>query len=75
MGTKFGLDYVYVTKNGTGTGEIVVSITTVDKIPLSTTFLNEALKPGSYGQRLVVDASIDPDCDPTQGKNLILRKN
>lgn len=68
MGTKFGIDYVFVTKNGTGTGEIIVDIKTVDKIPLTTTFLLEAQKPGSYGQRLVLDASPDPDCDPTQSK-------
>jgi hypothetical protein len=69
VGTKFGIDYVYVTNNGTGTGEIVVSIKTIDKIPLSTQFLLEEQKPGTYGQRLVLDASPDPDCDPTQRKN------
>jgi hypothetical protein len=67
-GTKFGLDYVYVTKNGTGTGEIIVTVNTVDKIPLSAGFLNEAQKPGTYGERLVLDASPNPDCDPTQGQ-------
>ena len=69
MGTKFGIDYVFVSTNGTGTGEIIVSIKTVDKIPLSTSFLLEAQKPGTYGERLVVDASPDPDCDPSQRKN------
>jgi len=66
--TKFGIDYVYVTHNGTGTGEIIAAIKTVDKITLSTSFLLEAQKPGTYGQRLIVDASPDPDCDPSQGK-------
>lgn len=46
---------------------MVIDITTVDKIPISTTTLNEAKKPGSYGERLVLDATPDPDCDPTEG--------
>ncbi len=75
MGTKFGLDFVYVSINGTGTGEISVDIKTVDKIPLSANILREAQKPGTYGNRLVIDASPDPDCDPTQSKNLFFSFN
>ena len=30
----FTIEFEYVSKNGTGTGEIVVAIDTVDKIPL-----------------------------------------
>jgi hypothetical protein len=69
MGTKFALDFVYVSNNGTGTGEIILTIKTVDKIPLSAAFLLEAQQPGTYGERVAVDASPDPDCDPSQGKN------
>ena len=59
---------VYVSKNGTGTGEMIIMIQTVDKIPLSSGFFLEAQKPGTYGERLVIDTTPDPDCDPTQGK-------
>lgn len=58
---------VYVSKNGTGTGEMIVTIKTVDKVPLSAGFLLEAQKPGTYGERLTVDTTPDPDCDPTEG--------
>lgn len=69
IGSTISIDYVFATKNGTGTGEIILDISTIDKIPLSTGFLLEAQKPGSYGQRVSLDASPDPDCDPTQGEN------
>ncbi|CAF1464454.1 unnamed protein product [Rotaria magnacalcarata] len=66
QGTTFSIDFVYVSNNGTGTGELIIAIKTVDKVPLSASFLVEAQKPGTYGERVSVDASPDPDCDPTQ---------
>jgi hypothetical protein len=71
MGTKFAIDFVYVSKNGTGTGEIIITIKTVDKVPLSSGFLLEAQKPGTYGERISLDTTPDPECDPSQGKNSI----
>ena len=32
---QFSIDFTYESKNGTGTGEIVLEIETVDKIPVS----------------------------------------
>ncbi|CAF0780001.1 unnamed protein product [Adineta ricciae] len=66
--SKIALDMVYVSKNGTGTGEMIIMIQTVDKIPLSAGLLLEAQKPGTYGERIVIDTTPDPDCDPTQGE-------
>jgi hypothetical protein len=66
---------VYTTLNGTGTGELLLAIQTVDKIPLSVGFLNEAKKPGSYSERLSIDTTADPDCDPTTSKKFIFCSN
>ncbi|CAF4863492.1 unnamed protein product [Rotaria sp. Silwood1] len=63
--STFIIDFVYESINGTGTGQLVINIQTVDGIELSTTFLIEALKPGRYAERIAVDASPDPDCDPS----------
>lgn len=71
QGTKFAIDFVYNSTNGTGTGEMIITIKTVDKVPLSTGFLVEAQKPGMYGDRISLDTTPDPECDPTQGKILI----
>ncbi|CAF0717260.1 unnamed protein product [Adineta steineri] len=68
MGTKIAIDFVYVSKNGTGTGEMILSIQTVDKVPLSAGLLVEAQKPGTYGDRIAIDTSPDPECDPTQSQ-------
>ena len=68
ISTKIAIDFVFVSKNGTGTGEIFLNIDTVDKIPLDGGFLLEAQKPGTYGERLTIDTTVDPDCDPDQGK-------
>jgi hypothetical protein len=67
-GSTIALDIVYVSTNGTGTGEMVIMIKTVDKVPLTSGFLLEAQKPGTYGERLTVDTTPDPECDPTRGK-------
>ena len=69
MESTITIDMELVSVNGTGTGEIVLMIQTVDKIPLSGTFLFESKKPGYYGQRFTVDTTPDPDCDPTEGND------
>ena len=40
----FTIEFEYVSKNGTGTGEIVVAIDTVDKIPLGKFTMAELLR-------------------------------
>lgn len=68
MESTITIDMELISKNGTGTGEMVLAIQTVDKIALNGTFLMEAKKPGSFGQRFTIDTTPDPDCDPTTGK-------
>jgi hypothetical protein len=68
VGTTLAIDFAYESKNGTGTGELYIEIDCVDKIKLYSRLLNEAQKPGTYGDRLALDASPDPDCDPTEGE-------
>jgi len=65
-GTTFSIDFTYVSLNGTGTGEMVVTIHCPDRIPLEGAFLLEAKKPGTYSERITVKAEPDPRCDPTQ---------
>lgn len=68
MESTITIDMELISKNGTGTGEMVLAIATVDKIAVNGTFLMEAKKPGSFGQRFTIDTTPDPDCDPTTGK-------
>ncbi|CAL1529115.1 unnamed protein product [Lymnaea stagnalis] len=56
----------YVSKNGTGTGELFLFIDTVDQIPVEGSFLDEPQAPGTYTPTIDLDAEPDPDCDPTQ---------
>ncbi|CAF3984870.1 unnamed protein product [Rotaria sordida] len=65
-GSTIDVNMVFVTKNGTGTGEMIIMIQTVDKIPLASGFLLEAKQPGTYGERITIDTTADPDCDPTE---------
>jgi len=67
QGTTFDLVLTYVSRNGTGTGELDVGIETVDGIPLGQDFLMEASPAGSYNVTISVEAKPDPSCDPTQG--------
>ncbi|CAF2045091.1 unnamed protein product [Rotaria magnacalcarata] len=62
--STFVIDFAYESMNGTGTGQLVVGIQTIDGVELSTTLLIEPQKPGRYAERISVDASPDPDCDP-----------
>ena len=66
------MNFVYTSTNGTGTGQIMISIETVDKVPVANAFLLEAQKPGTYGERITLEASRDPDCHPQQGKSYLL---
>ncbi len=63
----FVADLQYVSKNGTGTGEISIDIDTVDQIPLGDSFLNLPQPAGNYGSKISIKAQEDPDCDPSQG--------
>ncbi|XP_035680752.1 countin-1-like isoform X1 [Branchiostoma floridae] len=63
----FMIDVEYTSKNGTGTGEMVIDIDTVDGIPLGQGFILEAQEAGSYGQKISLKAEPNPECDPTQG--------
>jgi len=60
------ISFDYTSKNGTGTGEFVVDIKTVDGIPVGSSFLQEPQAPGSYNQVVKLNAQPDPSCDPTQ---------
>lgn len=64
-GTR-NISFGYTSKNGTGTGEIVVVVETVDGIPIEDGFLQEPKKAGDYTQSLSLKAMPDPNCDPTQ---------
>jgi hypothetical protein len=66
QGTEFIFDLTYVSKNGTGTGEIYFGIQTVDGIPLEDSILLELQPAGTYNARLSVVSEPDPDCDPDQ---------
>jgi len=57
----------YKSTNGTGTGEMVVEVKTVDGIPVGDSFLQEPKAAGMYNQTIKLTAQPNPDCDPTQG--------
>lgn len=65
-GSTFTLQLVYSSQNGTGTGELVIDLQTVDGIPLGDGFLMQASGPGLYNSSISVNAKPDPSCDPTQ---------
>ena len=67
QGSKFRITLNYTTVNGTGTGMDAILIRTVDGLPLYEGILTEPQPPDTYVQRWEVEASPDPDCDPTQG--------
>nr|ACD54786.1 countin-like protein [Philodina roseola] len=72
IGTTVTIDFTYQSMNGTGTGELLVEIDCVDKLKLYSRLLNEAQKPGIYGDRFALDTTpADPDCDPTEGLPII----
>jgi len=57
----------YVSKNGTGTGELGIIINTIDGIPAEDIQLNTAQKPGTYSVEWNLKAEPDPNCDPSKG--------
>lgn len=63
---EFVIGFVYMSNNGTGTGEIDLRIDTVDKIPVGENFLHEEAKAGTYDGSFKLKAEPDPSCDPTQ---------
>ncbi|KAH3844495.1 countin-1-like [Dreissena polymorpha] len=64
---EFDIGFEFVSKNGTGTGELAIDIATVDGIPVGDAFLNMESPPGTYPGTIKLDAEPNPDCDPTQG--------
>jgi hypothetical protein len=66
QGTTFVTAMDYSTVNGTGTGEIVIEIQTVDGVPLGDGFLVLPQNPGKYEEKISIKAEPNPDCDPTQ---------
>ncbi|XP_064603681.1 countin-1-like [Liolophura sinensis] len=66
QGTTFVVDLEFVSKNGTGTGQIDLEILAVDGLPLGDAFLNKQSPPGTYGLKFNIKAEPDPNCDPTQ---------
>jgi len=66
VGTEFTIEVEYTSKNGTGTGEMVVGVETVDGIPIANSFLLQPQMAGKYESSIKLSASPDPKCDPTQ---------
>ncbi|XP_062617063.1 countin-1-like [Saccostrea cucullata] len=62
----FEIDLEYESKNGTGTGEIILECKTVDGIPVEGGFLAQEQPAGQYSQKFNLKAEPDPQCDPTQ---------
>ncbi|XP_065180457.1 countin-1-like [Sycon ciliatum] len=65
-GRTFAIAFDWTTTNGTGTGEIVIEVITLDHLPVGTGNLIEPQQPGSYSGT----ASLSTDnsgCDPSQG--------
>ncbi|ESO94238.1 hypothetical protein LOTGIDRAFT_189496 [Lottia gigantea] len=59
--------FSYTSKNGTGTGEMIVVVETVDGLPIETGFIHDQQPAGSYPSQFNLKAEVDPNCDPTQG--------
>lgn len=66
--TKFVLDCSFITRNGTGTGTYLITITNPKGQPMSADYWFEEKPPGSYTERIPLDA-IQANCDPSQGEN------
>ncbi|XP_060605404.1 countin-1-like [Ruditapes philippinarum] len=63
----FDISFEYDSKNGTGTGQILLEVLTVDKIPIAQAFLHELAPAGTYDGTFKLQAQPDPNCDPTAG--------
>jgi len=66
QGTTFAIGFSFVSKNGTGTGELDVDIHCPDHMPVGGSFLLESKPAGTYSERITIKAEPDPQCDPTQ---------
>jgi len=64
---SFSLAFQYTSVNGTGTGQLLLEVDTVDGLPLGQAFLNEVQPAGTYNGQFQLKAEPDPDCDPSQG--------
>eukprot|EP00058_Branchiostoma_floridae_P024998 XP_002610488.1 hypothetical protein BRAFLDRAFT_117810 [Branchiostoma floridae] len=59
----FLIDMEYETKNGTGTGELLIHIDPADHgLQIGASFLNEPQDPGKYDAQITLHAVPDPDC-------------
>lgn len=63
QGTTFVILVDYTVINTTGTGDMVINIEPVDKIPLGDEFMLYQQGPGSYKVEFKVDATPNPDCN------------
>lgn len=61
---QFSIDFTYQSKNGTGTGEIILEIETVDGIPVGIAFWHEKADAGTYSQTVKLNAEPNPECHP-----------
>lgn len=66
--TTFNIDMTYQTVNGTGTGQLLLTIETIDAIKIAPFFLVEAKAPGNYSERISIDTTPDPDCESATGQ-------
>lgn len=65
QGATFSIQMAYTTQNGTGTGQALVEIFTVDGMPVGDAELIEPQQPGSY--EVTWSLSTKSSCDPSQG--------
>ncbi|XP_035680787.1 countin-3-like [Branchiostoma floridae] len=59
----FLIDMEYETKNGTGTGELLIYVDPVDGLPLGASFLNEPQDPGKYDAQITLHAVPQQGCE------------
>ena len=61
-GSKFAIETLFISKTGTGTGEIDVSVITVDGFPYGYDDLVQSLTPGGYNIT-IQDQATPSGCD------------
>jgi len=62
IGTVFHITATMITKNGTGTGENIISLDTVDHMPVYELRLLYPMKPGNYSVDVECNATPPPGC-------------
>lgn len=62
VGTTFEFNVTYVSRNGTGSGTIVVFIVTPDGVPVGGTFYSPFSPAGTYQDSFSIKAEWDPSC-------------